>query len=82
MAVPIIDPRGMKIEVWSAMTTANLVQFGFSPQSCTLETWPAWAQRIAHLPQLSGLGIPEARGYDNRWQDWGFRLNEALLRFG
>ena len=76
-----IDPRGMAIEHWSALTAASLLQYGDVPGSTTEDTWPAWAAAVKNLPALSARNVPSHKGYAD-WQSWALRLNEALRSLG
>jgi len=76
-----IDPRGMAIEHWSALTAASMLPYGDVPRSTTEANWPSWATAVKNVPALSARNVPSPKGYAD-WQSWAFRLNEALRSIG
>src|SRR5882672_855484 len=79
--VAVVDPRFMDLPHWSALVASSLLPFGFAWHTANDSDWRQWAQQVQSLPALSALGIPDARGFATL-QEWGFRLNEALLLLG
>lgn len=75
------DPRYLPIERWSALTAASLKPFGDVAASTTEDDWQAWARSVKLLPALAPRFVPSPFGFQT-WQDWAFRLNEALYGLG
>lgn len=75
------DPRFLTIERWSAMTAALIQPFGDIPDSTTEKDWQDWARQVKILPALAPRFVPSPIGFKT-WQEWAFRLNEALYGLG
>lgn len=76
-----VDPRYLTIEHWSALTAASLKPFGDVPSQTDERNWKTWASTVKNLPVLAPRQVPGTYGFSS-WQDWAYRLNEALRTIG
>lgn len=72
----VVDPRGMTVENWTALSAFYLAPYGTLPKLTDPDLWRDWAAVVINFPAIAGLNPPNPAGFDD-WIDWAPRFNQA-----
>jgi len=71
-----IDPRGMTVQSWTALSTFYISPYGSPPKLTDADQWRDWANFVVSLPAIAALNPPRPTGFSD-WDAWANQFNRV-----